>query len=74
MPAYYKYVTTTNEEGEFVIHNVPTGTQTIFFEVDLFKQGLTQDEIALNFYPFPADDSPNIDRLPSLFFRQFPSM
>jgi len=72
VPAYYKYVTTTNDEGEFVIHNVPTGTQTLFFEVDLFKQGLTQDEIALNFYPFPADDSPNIDRLPNLFFRQFP--
>jgi len=72
VPAYYKYVTTTNDEGEFVIHNVPTGTQTLFFEVDLFKQGLTQDEIALNFYPFPADDSPNIDGLPNLFFRQFP--
>ncbi len=72
VPEYYKYVTTTNEEGEFVLHNVPIGTQTLFFEVDLFKQGLTQDEIALNFFPFPADDTPNISRLPSLFFRQIP--
>lgn len=72
VPACYKYVTTTNEEGEFVLHNIPTGTQTLFFEVDLFKQGLTQDEIALNFFPFPADDSPNISKIPSLFFRQFP--
>jgi hypothetical protein len=72
VPAYYKYVTTTNEEGEFVLHNVPIGTQTLFFEVDLFKQGLTQDEIALNFFPFPADDTPNLSRLPNLFFRQIP--
>ena len=72
VPQEYRYVTTTNEEGEFVIHNVPIGTQTLFFEVDLFKQGLTQDEIALNFFPFPADDTPNISRLPNLFFRQVP--
>lgn len=72
VPEHYKYVTTTNEEGEFVLHNVPIGTQTLFFEVDLFKQGLTYDEIALNFFPFPADDEPNIANLPSLFFRQFP--
>ena len=71
VPAFYKYVTTTNDEGEFVLHNVPTGTQTIFFEVDLFKQGLTQDEIALNFFPFPADNEPNISSYPHLFFRQF---
>lgn len=72
VPEHYKYVTTTNDEGEFVLHNVPIGTQTLFFEVDLFKQGLTYDEIALNFFPFPADDSPNISSVPSLFFRQFP--
>lgn len=72
VPEYYKYVTTTNEEGEFVLHNIPIGTQTLFFEVDLFKQGLTQDEIALNFFPFPADETPNISNLPNLFFRQIP--
>lgn len=72
VPQYYKYVTTTNEEGEFVIHNVPIGTQTLFFEVDLFKQGLTQDEIALNFFPFPADETSSVSKLPNLFFRQFP--
>lgn len=72
VPDHYKYVTKTNDEGEFVLHNVPIGTQVLFFEVDLFKQGLTYDEIALNFFPFPADDDPNISSLPSLFFRQIP--
>jgi hypothetical protein len=72
IPEHYRYVTETNDEGEFVLHNIPIGTQTLFFEIDLFKQGLTYDEIALNFFPFPADDDPNISSLPSLFFRQFP--
>lgn len=71
VPDEYRFVTRTNDEGEFVIHNVPIGTQTVFFEVDLFKQGLTKDEIALNFFSFPADDIPNIAEIPSLFFRQF---
>lgn len=71
VPGHYKYVTETNDEGEFVIHNVPIGAQTLFFEVDLFKQGLTYDEIALNFFPFPPDNDTNISNLPSLFFRQF---
>ena len=72
VPSHYKYMTYTNDEGEFVIHNVPVGTQTVIFEVDMFKQGLTKDEIALNFFPFPADPEPNIDTVPSFFFRQFP--
>lgn len=72
VPSHYKFMTYTNEEGEFVIHNVPTGTQTMVFEVDMFKQGLTKDEISLNFFPFPADNQPNIDTVPSFFFRQFP--
>lgn len=71
VPEHYKYMTYTNEEGEFVIHNVPTGTQTLVFEVDLFKQGMTKDEIALNFFPFPVDPEPNVDTVPSLYFRQF---
>lgn len=72
VPNHYKHMTYTNQEGEFVLHNVPTGTQTLIFEVDMFKQGLTKDEIALNFFPFPADSQPNIDTVPSFFFRQFP--
>jgi len=46
VPSHYKFMTYTNDEGEFVIHNVPTGTQTMVFEVDMFKQGLTKDEIS----------------------------
>jgi len=72
VPSHYKFMTYTNDEGEFVIHNVPTGTQTMVFEVDMFKQGLTKDEISLNFFPFPADNQPNFDTVPSFFFRQFP--
>ena len=71
VPEHYKYMTYTNNEGEFVIHNVPVGTQTLVFEVDIFKQGLTKDEIALNFFPFPADPEPNVDTVPSFYFRQF---
>jgi hypothetical protein len=72
VPSHYKYMSYTNDEGEFVIHNVPVGTQTLVFEVDMFKQGLTKDEISLNFFPFPSDNQPNIDTVPSFFFRQFP--
>jgi hypothetical protein len=71
VPDHYKYVTRTNENGEFVIYNVPTGTQTVIFEIDLFKQGLTKDEIALNYFPFPATDDANIDNIPSYIFKQF---
>jgi len=70
VPEHYKYITYTNDEGEFVIHNVPVGTQTLMFEVDMFKQGLTKDEIALNFFPFPADPEPNVGTVPSFYFRQ----
>jgi hypothetical protein len=72
VPPQYKYVTKTNDNGEFIIHNAPIGPQTVIFEVDLFKQGLTKDEIALNFFPFPANQEPNIDQIPSFFFRQIP--
>lgn len=69
VPDQYRYITHTNENGEFVLHNIPVGVQTLFFEVDLFKQGLTKDEIALNYFPFPPDDVPNISSVPSLYFR-----
>lgn len=72
VPEQYKYITKTNEEGEFVIYDVPIGTQTVVFEVDLLKQGLTRDEIALNFFPFPPDDDAIIDQIPNFSFKQFP--
>lgn len=72
VPDHYKYITTTNENGEFIIYDVPVGNQIAVFEVDLFKQGLTKDEIALNFFPFPSNDSSPLDSIPSFSFKQFP--
>ncbi len=72
IPEQYRYITSTNDEGEFILHNVPVGVQNLVFEVDLFKQGLTKDEISMNFYPFPNDDRPNIDSLPCFYYRTLP--
>lgn len=72
VPAQYKYVTKTNENGEFILYDIPVGQQTAILEVDLFKQGLTKDEIALNFFPFPTTEEPNIDTIPSFVYKQFP--
>jgi hypothetical protein len=72
VPDQYKYITKTNDEGEFVIYDVPIGTQIVVFEVDLLKQGLTRDEIALNFFPFPPDDDAILDQIPNFSFKQFP--
>lgn len=72
VPDQYKHITTTNENGEFIIYNVPVGNQTVIYEVDLFKQGLTKDEIALNFFPFPASNNSVLDAFPSFSFKQFP--
>lgn len=72
VPDQYKYITTTNDEGEFVIYDVPVGSQIAVFEVDLLKQGLTRDEIALNFFGFPPDEDAIVDKIPSFLFKQFP--
>jgi len=72
IPDHYKHFTYTNDNGEFILNNVPIGGQVLLFEVDLFKQGLTKDEIALNNFPFPVDEEPNLDTIPSLFYRQIP--
>lgn len=72
VPDQYKYVTFTNENGEFILYDVPVGEQVLMFEVDLFRQGLTKDEIQHNFFPFPVNENPNIDNIPSFFFRQVP--
>lgn len=72
VPDHYKYITTTNENGEFIIYDAPVGTQIVVFEVDLFKQGLTKDEIALNFFQFPPDNDNILDTIPNFSFKQFP--
>lgn len=71
IPDQYKYITTTNENGEFIIYDAPVGTQLIVFDVDLFKQGLTKDEIALNFFPFTSSNDSFIDSIPSFSFKKF---
>jgi len=72
VPPQYKYITTTNDEGEFVIYDAPVGTQIVMFEVDLLKQGLTRDEISLNFFPFPPNEDAILDQVPNFAFKQFP--
>ncbi len=70
IPEMFKYTSITNENGEFIIHNVPTGEQTFMYEVNLLKQGLTTDEVALNFFSYPTEENPNIDKVPHFFFRE----
>lgn len=72
VPEKFKYITTTNENGEFVIYNAPVGSQTLVLEVDLFKQGLTKDEIILNNFPFPTNDDSNIGEFPCYNYQQIP--
>lgn len=72
IPEHYKFITKTNDNGEFIIHNAPTGTQNLIFEVDLLKQGLTKDEVALNFFPYPSSEQVQVDNVPHYFFRQIP--
>lgn len=72
IPPYYKYTCTTNDQGEFILHDVPVGEQTFMFEVNMLRQGLTPDEVALNFFSYPLEENALIDRVPHYFFRQFP--
>lgn len=72
IPPKYKYTCITNDYGEFILHNIPVGQQTLMIEVDLLKQGLDPEEVALNFFPYPTTDAPNIADIPHLYFNQFP--
>ncbi len=72
VPEKFKYVTVTNDNGEFVIYNAPVGNHVVVFEADLFKQGLSKDEIILNNFPFPTDDESNIGEFPCYFYNQVP--
>lgn len=69
----FSNVVYTNENGEFFLHNIEIGPQILFFEVDLLKQGLTKDEVALNFFPYPANyENISIDTIPHYFYRAIP--
>lgn len=72
VPEEYRYITKTNEEGEFVLYDVPVGSQLLVYEIDLFKQGLTRDEIQLNRFPFPPTQDFTYDNLPSLVLDRLP--
>jgi hypothetical protein len=72
-PEKFKYVTITNENGEFIIYNAPVGSQILVFEVDLFKQGLTYDEIVLNNFPFPTNEGVSLGQLPCYYYNQIPT-
>ena len=72
IPSKYKYTSLTNENGEFVLHGVPVGQQTLMVEIDLLKQGLEPEEVALNFFPYSTLDDPNVSNIPHLYFNQFP--
>lgn len=71
-PDKFKHITLTNDNGEFIIFDCPIGNQTLVFEVDLFKQGLTWDEVALNFFPFPTTNDVNIGQYPCYYYNQIP--
>jgi hypothetical protein len=69
----FSNVVYTNEDGEFMLHNINSGPQILFFEVDLLKQGLTKDEVALNFFPYqPSNEDILIDSVPHYFYRAIP--
>ena len=72
IPDKFKYSSITNENGEFLITDIPTGSRVLLFEVDLFKQGLTKDEVALNFFAYPTSENPQIDTVPHYSFQQIP--
>lgn len=72
MPEEFKHTVLTNENGEFIIHDVPVGPQVLMFDVDLLQQGLTTDEVALNFFPYEGENISNINEVPHFFFRQIP--
>lgn len=72
IPDKYKYTATTNENGEFMLFDIPVGEQIFMLEIDLLKQGLTKDEVALNQFAYPADDFPLRDTVPHFVFKQFP--
>ena len=59
---YYKYTTTTNESGDYMIANVPTGAQQIHVDVDLSDIGfLSQRPRDMMYKGYTADlfESPN---------------
>ena len=70
---YYKYTTTTNESGDFILFGVPTGNQLLHYDMDvsdigfisarpyeLIEQGIPKEQFAS---PFKYKSSRNLDSL-----------
>ncbi len=70
IPNHFKYTCTTNDNGEFILYDIPVGLQTFVFEVDLLKQGLSKDEVSLNFFPYPTEENPIVDTVPHFIYKQ----
>lgn len=68
----YKYSTITNDKGEFILKDVPTGVRTLILEIDLLKQGLTQEEVELNVAPYPKSNDLTPEQVPHLIYREVP--
>lgn len=74
---YYKFTTTSNRSGDFMIFGVPTGMQTLHVDIDLSDIGMfSQKPIDFLYkgYPIESFDSPsrfktdtNLDNLSQIF-------
>lgn len=73
---YYKYTTTTNSAGDYMLFGVPTGAQTIHMDVDLSDVGILSQrprDMIYKGYNITMFESPNkfktdtnIDSLPQI--------
>lgn len=53
---YYKYTTTTNKSGDYIIYGVPTGTQLLHVDIDLSDIGiLSQTPRDMTYKGFTGD-------------------
>lgn len=76
---YYQFVTTTNHAGDYMLFGVPTGNQTIHFDVDLSDIGVVSQkpyDMIRQGYPANKFSSPaqfnqdkNLDNLPNIITR-----
>ena len=79
---YYKYTTTTNEAGDFILFGVPTGNQTLHYDMDisdigfisarpyeLIEQGFSKE---LFESPFKFKSGRNLDSLTQIISQNIP--
>ena len=79
---YYKYTTTTNEAGDFILFGVPTGNQILHYDMDisdigfistrpyeLIEQGYSKE---LFESPFKFKSSRNLDSLTQIISQNIP--